>query len=87
MPVLDGLETTRRLQSTPVAVVILTTFDTDANVREALAAGATGFLLKDAPADRLVAAVRAAAAGDAVLAGSVAQAGRRRADPARDDPC
>ena len=73
MPVLDGLEATRRLQATDVAVVILTTFDTDANVHEALAAGATGFLLKDAPAGRLVAAIRAAATGDAVLAGSVAR--------------
>ena len=51
MPELDGLEATRRLQGTAVAVVILTTFDTDANVHEALAAGASGFLLKDAPAE------------------------------------
>ena len=56
---------------------LLTTFDTDANVHEALAAGASGFLLKDAPADRLVTAIRAAATGDAVLARSVA---RRMAD-------
>ena len=87
MPVLDGLEATRRLHSTAVAIVILTTFDTDTNVHEALAAGAAGFLLKDAPAERLVAAVRAAAAGDAVLAGSVAkrvvgQLVRRTANPA-----
>ena len=86
MPVLDGLEATRRLHAAPVAIVILTTFDTDANVHEALAAGAAGFLLKDAPAERLVAAVRAAAAGDAVLAGSVAkrvvgQLVRRTASP------
>jgi len=73
MPVVDGLEATRRLQSTDAAVVILTTFDTDANVHEALAAGASGFLLKDAPAGRLVTAIRAAATGDAVLAGSVAR--------------
>ena len=61
MPELDGLAVLRRLADVPVAVVVLTTFDTDANVREALAAGAAGFLLKDAPADRLVSAVRAAA--------------------------
>ena len=73
MPLVDGIEATRRLQSTSVAVVILTTFDTDANVHDALAAGASGFLLKDARADRLVAAIRAAATGDAVLARSVAQ--------------
>jgi len=73
MPLVDGIEATRRLQSTSVAVVILTTFDTDANVHDALAAGASGFLLKDARADRLVAAIRAAATGDAVLARSVAK--------------
>ena len=73
MPVMDGLEATRRLQSHAVAVVILTTFDTDTNVHDALAAGARGFLLKDAPADRLVTAIRAAATGDAVLAAPVAR--------------
>ena len=54
-------------------MVVLTTFDTDANVQEALAAGAAGFLLKDAPAAQLVAAPRAAATGDAVLSPSVAR--------------
>lgn len=73
MPVLDGLGATRKLESAPVAVVILTTFDSDSNVHDALAAGAQGFLLKDAPADRLVNAIRAAATGDAVLAGAVAR--------------
>jgi len=73
MPELDGLEATRRLQGTAVAVVLLTTFDSDANVREALAAGASGFLLKDVPAEQLVAAIRAASTGDAVLAGVVAR--------------
>jgi DNA-binding NarL/FixJ family response regulator len=79
MPLLDGLETTRRLTADGVRtrVVILTTFDTDRNVYDALAAGASGFLLKDAPAERLVTAIRAAAAGDSVLAPSVA---RRVAD-------
>lgn len=73
MPVLDGLGVLGALAGSRPAVVVLTTFDTDANVREALARGAAGFLLKDAPAERLVGAVRAAAAGDAVLARSVAQ--------------
>jgi len=73
MPVMDGLSALRALAEVPIAVVILTTFDTDANVREALASGAAGFLLKDAPADRLVSAVRAAASGDAVLSGAVAR--------------
>ena len=73
MPVLDGLETTRRLQAgdSTVKVVILTTFDSDRHVYEALRAGASGFLLKDAPASHLVSAIHAAAAGDAVLAPSV----------------
>ncbi len=72
MPVLDGLAALRTLGDVPLAVVVLTTFDTDSNVREALASGAAGFLLKDAPADRLVTAIRAAASGDAVLSRSVA---------------
>lgn len=75
MPTMDGLETTRRLAADGVRtrVVVLTTFDTDRNVYDALAAGACGFLLKDAPAERLVTAIRAAAAGDSVLAPSVAR--------------
>lgn len=73
MPELDGLGVLGELRDSDLAVLVLTTFDTDANVREALAAGAAGFLLKDAPADRLVHAVRAAAAGDAVLARPVAR--------------
>ncbi len=75
MPVLDGLAAMRELQAagTRTSVVILTTFDADANVHEALAAGASGFLLKDAPAGQLVSAIRAAAAGDAVLARPVAR--------------
>jgi DNA-binding NarL/FixJ family response regulator len=75
MPVLDGISTTRALVARGVRarVLVLTTFDTDRNVVEALHAGAIGFLLKDAPADQLVAAIRAAATGDAVLAPSVAR--------------
>jgi DNA-binding NarL/FixJ family response regulator len=74
MPDLDGLGVLRALPPAGAPpVVVLTTFDTDANVEEALAAGAVGFLLKDAPATQLVAALRAAAVGDAVLSPSVAR--------------
>ena len=73
MPELDGLGVLRGLAGVGPSVVVLTTFDTDANVQEALLAGAAGFLLKDAPAAQLVAAVRAAASGDAVLSRSVAR--------------
>ena len=72
MPGLDGLEATRRLLgggAAPVPkVVVLTTFDSDEYVYEAIRAGATGFLLKSTPPERLVADVRAAMAGDALLA-------------------
>ena len=72
MPRLDGLEATRRLAgpgaAEPVRVLILTTFDLDEYVFEALRAGASGFLLKDLPREDLVAAVRVVAAGDALLA-------------------
>jgi DNA-binding NarL/FixJ family response regulator len=75
MPVLDGLEATRRLlgdlHSDRPKVLILTTFDLDDYVYEALRAGASGFLLKDAPAADLVQAVRIVAAGEALLAPSV----------------
>jgi DNA-binding NarL/FixJ family response regulator len=74
MPVMDGLEATRRIAASGAGapkVVILTTFDLDDYVYEALRAGASGFLLKDAPRADLVAAIRVAAAGDALLAPSV----------------
>jgi DNA-binding NarL/FixJ family response regulator len=75
MPVLDGLAATRRILLTqpppPTRVVMLTTFDADAYVYEALRAGASGFLLKDAPPEQLVEGVRMAAAGDALFAPSV----------------
>jgi DNA-binding NarL/FixJ family response regulator len=76
MPVMDGLQATRQILGTaPDAavprVLILTTFDLDDYVYEALRAGASGFLLKDAPAAELVHAVRVVAAGDALLAPSV----------------
>ncbi|MBT1622258.1 MULTISPECIES: response regulator transcription factor [Curtobacterium] len=72
MPELDGIEATRRITAAPtdrpVRVVMLTTFDIDDYVFDALRAGASGFLLKDASADELVAAVRTVAAGEALLA-------------------
>ncbi|HEY2264648.1 MAG TPA: response regulator, partial [Streptosporangiaceae bacterium] len=76
MPGMDGLEATRRLTRggpdlTPPKVVMLTTFDLDEYVYEALRAGASGFLLKDSPRADLIAAVRAAAAGNALLAPTV----------------
>ena len=86
MPGLDGIEVARRLAASgsPARVVVLTTFDNDEYVYGALRAGASGFLLKDAPATQLVSAIRAAAAGDAVLAPSVTrrvvdELGRRQA--------
>jgi DNA-binding NarL/FixJ family response regulator len=73
MPNLDGLEATRRLvaEGARTRVLVLTTFDLDEYVFDALRAGASGFLLKDATAEELVAAVRTLAAGDAVLAPAV----------------
>lgn len=74
MPGVDGLEGTRRIMtqlSPPPRVLVLTTFDLDEYVYGALQAGASGFLLKDAPADELVAAVRVVAAGDALLSPKV----------------
>ena len=73
MPRIDGLEATRRICGGPsdAKVVILTTFDLDEHVYAALAAGASGFLLKDAPASQLTHAIRVAATGDALLAPSV----------------
>jgi DNA-binding NarL/FixJ family response regulator len=73
MPRMDGLEATRRLnaEGSGVKVVVLTTFDLDEHVYAALSAGASGFLLKDAPASQLLHAIRVAMAGDALLAPSV----------------
>ena len=76
MPTLDGLEATRRLTAGRTGdmsprVIILTTFDLDEYVYEALRAGASGFLLKDTPPDQLIAAIRIVAAGDALIAPSV----------------
>jgi DNA-binding NarL/FixJ family response regulator len=74
MPKLDGLEATRRILARPeprTRVVVLTTFDLDQYVYEALRAGASGFLLKDAPEDQLVAAIRIAADGGAMFSPAV----------------
>ena len=73
MPKLDGLSATEHLTKVPDGprVVVLTTFDQNEYVVRALKAGAYGFLLKDAPASRLVAAVRAAAHGDALIEPSI----------------
>ncbi|MET7437230.1 response regulator transcription factor, partial [Streptomyces sp. NPDC005568] len=70
MPELDGIEATRHITgaSPDIRVLVLTTFDLDEYVYEALRAGASGFLLKDASADQLAEAVRVVAAGEALLA-------------------
>jgi len=75
MPLMDGIEATRRITALAVdpapRVLILTTFDLDRYVYDALRAGAAGFLLKDAPPAELAAAIRTVAAGEALLAPSV----------------
>ena len=91
MPVMDGLTATRELlrELPATRIVVLTTFDLDEYVYGAIDAGATGFVLKDSPADDIVRAVRVAAAGDALVSPSVTRrliaefAGRR---PARSHP-
>jgi DNA-binding NarL/FixJ family response regulator len=73
MPELDGLEATRRILATDrgARILILTTFDLDEYVYEALRAGASGFVLKDDPPEQLIAAVRTVAAGDALLSPAI----------------
>jgi DNA-binding NarL/FixJ family response regulator len=75
MPELDGIEATRRVVGTggerPVRVLMLTTFDLNEYVYEALRAGASGFLLKDVPPEQLAAGIRVVAEGDALLAPSI----------------
>jgi len=73
MPTMDGIEATRRITRSDAAakVLILTTFDLDEYVYDALRAGASGFLLKDRPPEELVTAVRTVAAGDALLSPTV----------------
>ncbi|MGH9251872.1 MAG: response regulator [Acidimicrobiales bacterium] len=75
MPVMDGIDATRQILAeagdSPPRILILTTFDLDEHVYDALAAGASGFLLKDVSADKLFDAVRVVAAGEALLAPTV----------------
>ncbi len=73
MPVMDGLTACRRLMAEPAPpkVIVLTTFDTDEYIVEALRAGASGFLLKDVRAPQLIDAIHVAAAGEALLGSSV----------------
>lgn len=73
MPRMDGLEATRRItaNSGGVKVIILTTYDMDEYVFDALKAGASGFLLKDSPPDDLLSAIRTVARGDALLAPTI----------------
>jgi DNA-binding NarL/FixJ family response regulator len=75
MPIIDGIEATRRVvrqvDGRPTRVLVMTTFDLDENIIDALRAGASGFLVKDAPPEELIRAVRIIAAGEAVLAPSV----------------
>ena len=95
MPKLDGIEATRQIAATAglagVRILILTTYDTDAYVFEGLAAGASGFLLKDAGPAELLHAVRVVAAGDALLAPRITRrliaqfTARRTADRAAAD--
>ncbi|MEV6719210.1 response regulator transcription factor [Lentzea sp. NPDC051208] len=70
---MDGIEVTRRILAADGAtqVLVLTTYDTDAHVYEALRAGASGFLVKDAPPEPVIEAIRAVATGDALLSPSV----------------
>ncbi|HET9521754.1 MAG TPA: response regulator transcription factor [Candidatus Limnocylindrales bacterium] len=84
MPVLDGIAATREIVADPelaIRVLVLTTFDADEHVVEALRAGASGFLLKDVTPEAFAAAIRTVAAGDALLAPSVT---RRLLDRFRD---
>jgi DNA-binding NarL/FixJ family response regulator len=95
MPELDGIEATRRVIAAagdrPVRVLMLTTFDLNEYVYEALRAGASGFLLKDVPPEQLVAGIRVVAEGEALLAPSItkrliqefASAAPARAEPPR----
>jgi DNA-binding NarL/FixJ family response regulator len=72
MPVMDGIEATRRIVAEDLAkVLVLTTFDRDDYVFDGLAAGASGFLLKDVPPEELAAGIRVVARGDALLAPAI----------------
>jgi DNA-binding NarL/FixJ family response regulator len=80
MPRLDGIEATRRIVSShpEIHVVVLTTFDLDEYIFQALSAGASGFVLKDDPPESLIAAIRTVAAGDALLSPSITKRVIRR---------
>ena len=86
MPVLDGISATRRVVALPMAprVVVLTTFDLDESALAAIRAGASGFLLKDAPPEDMLTALRAVHAGDAVLAPSTTRRLLEQLAPAVD---
>jgi DNA-binding NarL/FixJ family response regulator len=91
MPGVDGVEATRRIVAagSPSRVIILTTFDLDEYAYAALRAGASGFLLKDAPPPDLLSAIRAVASGDAVVAPSttrrlLSEVAHRLPEPGRD---
>jgi DNA-binding NarL/FixJ family response regulator len=73
MPELDGLEATRRILAADdhARILVLTTFDVDEYIYEALRAGASGFVLKDDPPEQLIAAIRTVAAGDALLSPTI----------------
>jgi DNA-binding NarL/FixJ family response regulator len=88
MPVLDGLEATRRIVGSTqgTRVLVLTTFDLDEYVFAALKAGASGFLLKDTPPDALLAGIRTVAAGEALLSPSITQQLIREYVNRPDDP-
>jgi DNA-binding NarL/FixJ family response regulator len=93
MPVMDGLEATRQVLAAGAPaprVLILTTFDLDEYVFEALKAGASGFMLKDTPPESLLAGIRTVAAGEALLSPSITrhliQEFVNRADPAPGVP-
>jgi DNA-binding NarL/FixJ family response regulator len=91
MPRMDGLEATRRLREVDgVEVIVITTFDLDEHVVQALRAGAAGFLVKDSPPERIIEAVHAVARGDALISPEVTRRLLDRfvaASPARaDDP-
>ena len=88
MPNLDGIEATRLVVQLPQPpkVIVLTTFDLDEYVLSAIAAGASGFLLKDAPPDDMLDAVRTVHAGDAVIAASSTRRLLRHVGPLLRDP-
>jgi DNA-binding NarL/FixJ family response regulator len=89
MPELDGIEATRRIagrdDEDPIRVLMLTTFDLNEYVYEALRAGASGFLLKDVPPEQLAAGIRVVAGGEALLAPSIT-ARSSRSSPTRAPP-